>query len=294
MWIVYGNSAGKQIPRLQSAAFTHYQPFHLVLLSKASDGDLHDLIRKAEPPIHDQIDVRQLTEADRKALQGAFTQIRDQLRAKLEKINAERVIMDDILVLPTGDVGTGGGNGFYAGEWQPFERSPKLPPETPTEQGEESGPPRNGDKTRRDGRGSGGGGTKTRKRPGANAPFRAISVPIGARKYEVEVYPLEDIEMGEIRFMVDQNMDETCKLMNAEPLVRLKNVKIDDQPILSEQVNTNNDGETIGVFIPNITRNKIFCLKFDFFPSGSLLISKHMPIALKAEIIRRQKTKLGK
>lgn len=291
MWIVHNNSPGKQLPRLQSSAFSDYQPFHLVLMLKASDGELHDLIRKSEPPIHDQVDLKQLTDDDRKTLQRAFSEIQEQIKQNLEKIDAKSVAMDGILSLPVGGSGSGGKHGTYAGEWQPFERSPKISAGTKlVEHGEDSSQGQK--KNKRKGNGS-GAGIKTTKKKGNTAPFRAIPVPINSRKYEVEIHPLEDIEAGEIRFMIDQNMDETCRIMNGEPLVRLENIKLNKASISQSQTNKNSDGDVISLLVPNIQKGNKFSLEFDFVPPDDLILAKDKFIGLKVEIIKRKDRQSG-
>ena len=282
MWIVHNN----KLPRLQSSAFSNYQPFHLVLMLTSSDGELHQLIRRSEPPIHDRVDLNQLTEDDRKILQRAFSQIQEQIKQNLEKIDAKAVAMDGILSLPIGGTGSGGKHGTYAGEWQPFERSPKQSAGTKNvEIGSEGS---QGKKKKKHKKGGSGLGVKTTKRKGITAPFKAISVPISPRKYEVEIHPLEDLDAGEIRFMVDQNMDETCRIMNGEPLVRLKNVKLNNVDIPQSQTIKNHDGSITSLLIPNIQNGSKFHLKFDFLLPENLILAKEKFVGLKAEIIKRK------
>ncbi len=289
MWIVYNNSPGKRLPMLQSSVFSDYQPFHLVLLLKASDGNLHKLIRKAEPPIHDQVDVNQLTDSDKEKLRKAFSQIQSQIKERLEKIDEEGVKMDGILDLPIGGSQSGGKHGTYAGEWQPFERVTRRSTGSENkETGEETG--RRGDKKGERKKNGSGAGTKTAKTSGNAAPFKAIPVPRGSRGYEVEIHPLEDIDVGELRFMIDQNMDETCRYMNAEPLVQLQNVKLESKVIPESYINKNGKGEIISLLIPDIKMGKKFRIEFDFLPSSDLAISDNKSIALKAEIIKRKQS----
>ena len=294
MWIVYNNSPGKQLPRLQNAAFSDYHPFHLVLMLKASDGELHQLIRKSEPPLHDKVDVNQLNDEDKKKLQNAFSQIAKQIKDNLEEIDTEKTTMDGILTLPVGGSGRGGKSGVYAGEWQPYERTSRASSQgKPVETGSE-GRVNSGKigKNKRS-KGNGGGGTTPTKKAGSAVPFNAIPVPINSRKYEVEIHPLADIEAGEIRFMIDQNMDATCRFMNGEPLVRLKNVKLEGEDIPSGQFIKDGNGAIIGIMIADIQENKKFHVEFDFLPPDDSIIPKEKSVALKVEMLKRKKLPEG-
>lgn len=290
MWIVYNNCPGKQLPRLQNATFSDFKPFHLVLLSNSSDGELHDLIRKAEPPIHDQIDLKQLIEEDQERLKKAFGQIQDQIKDQLEKIEAEHIVLDDILSFQIDGESNGGGHGIYAGEWEPFERNSRVKRgKNDFDVGTESVKDENLDNNHRKRKNSGsGGGTKTKKVSGHAIPFNVISVPIGPRQCEIEIYPLDNITAGEIRFMIDQNMDATCRFNNAEPLVALQNIKLNSKIIPEEQTKKNDAGKIIGIFVPNMEREKKISLQFEFEPIENLSIANTKLVGIKAEIIKRK------
>ena len=295
MWIVHNNSAGKQLPRLQNSTFSDYHPFHLVLMLEAtSDGELHQLIRKSEPPLHDQVDVNQLSEEDKKKLQSAFSQIAKQIKDNLEEIDTEKTTMDGILTLPVGGSGRGGKSGVYAGEWQPYERTSRASSQGKSAETGPDGRETSGKKGKNKGsKNNGGSGAKPTKKAGSAAPFNAIPVPINSRKYEVEIHPLADIEAGEIRFMIDQNMDATCRFMNGEPLVRLKNVKLEGADIPSDQFIKDGNGAIIGIMVADIQENKKFHVEFDFLPPDDSVIPKEKSVALKVEMLKRKKTPEG-
>lgn len=295
MWIVYNNSPGKRLPRLQNSSFIDYKPFHLVILLEANDGEIHQLVRKSEPPIHDQVDVKRLLPDDQKKLENAFTQINEQIKKKLVKIDSKTIVMDGILTFPIGGSGSGGEIGNYAGEWKPFERKTSLSKGvTPIEIGNEGIHGNNKKnwtnkfKVKRK-----GAGTKTAKSTGSAAMFHAVSVPLEPRRYEIEIHPLEDLDFGEVRFMIDQNMDETCRNMNSEPLVWLNNVKLNDFDVSEKALIKNDDGNILSILVPNIKEGKTFRLKFNFTPSNKLAIANDKFVGLKAEIIKRKHSKTG-
>ena len=283
MWIV--SNVGSSLPMLQNNTFSDYESFHLVLLLKAGDGQIHDLVRASEPPIHDQVDTKRLQSSDREKLRSAFKQIQEQLKSRLTKIDIETFAMDGILSLPIGGSGSGGEVGVYAGDWQPFERRPRASKGSKEiDEGVEKQPTRGkGEKKEQKSR---GGGTKTIKRTGNAIPFEAVPVPLGTRNFEIEIHPLEDIYSGEIRFMIDQNFDETSNQMNSEPFVKIKNARLDDKPISIDQHIETAKGDVI--LISDIKEGEPFNLKFDFDLPENVVIGKDRSVSLKTEIIKRK------
>lgn len=297
MWIVYNNSAIKQLPKLKNSAFSEYKPFHLVLLLKATDDKLHQLIRRAEPPIHDQVDIQALTEDDRGQLVQAFSEIQAQIKDKIEKISSKPISIDGILTIPISGESPGGKYGKYAGEWEPFVREGNYSfgSEETTVGKEGPGDTRahgDGDKPKKKSPGGNiptGQGKKPAKRSGNIIPFAGTAVPDGARRYEFEISPLEYIATGEIRFMVNENMDETCQTMHGEPLVYLKNVKLNKQNVTGDGLNRDDNGNAISIYLSDIEKNKRFHLAFDFIISSDLALPETDFVGLKAEILKCKK-----
>ena len=283
MWIV--SNTGNSLPMLQNNTFSDYESFHLVLLLEASDGEIHDLVRASEPPIHDQVDIKRLQESERNKLRYAFKQIQEQLKSRLAKIDTETFAMDGILSLPIGGSGSGGEVGVHAGEWKPFDRHPRASTGSKEiDEGEEKQEKRGTGKKK--GKKSQGGGTKTIKRTGNAIPFEAIPVPLGTRKFEIEIHPLEDISSGEIRFMIDQNFDETSNQMNSEPFVKINNARLNDKPISKSQHMKTAKGDVI--LISDMKEGEPFNLKFDFDLPANVVIGEDRSVSLKTEIIKRR------
>ena len=294
MWIAYNANQGKLHSKIQNNVFNDYESFHLVLLLEASDGEIHQLVRAAEPPIHDQVDIRRLQTEDQAKLKTAFQQIQEQIKDRLTLIDTNTTEMDGILSLPLGGSKSGGEYGNHAGEWKPFERRQRASSGTKNvvvgkENTGDIGKEKNKKKTNK---GVGGAGTQTTpKRAGNAIDFHAIPVPLGPRKYEIEIHPLGDTELGEIRFMVDQNMDETCHRMNDEPFVKLKNATLNGKSISKENLKKNTNGDTHSVLLSDLKEGSAFRIKFDFDLPEDLRLAADKFVGLKAEIIRRKKLK---
>ena len=272
---------------LHSSTFGDYEPFHLVLLLNATDGEIHRLVRASEPPIHDRVDIKRLQDGDQQKLRMAFKQIQEQLKEVLTKIDAESVEMEEILTLPIDGSDSGGKPGIHAGEWKPFDRRSRA--SSGTRNIEVGTTKIKGKRKKKAKKKKGlGGGTQTVKKTGNAIPFEAIPVPLNSRKYEIEIYPLENLEIGEIRFMVDQNMDETCLKMNSEPYIVMKKPKIDGKSIPKKQLKYNKDGEIYAILAFNLSIEKAVNLKFDFVLPEELRLDKEKHVGLKAEIIRRR------
>ena len=178
MWITH-NGKSPFLPRLQKSTFSGYEAFHLVLLVNSEDsGDIHTLIRSAEPPLHNAVKAKQLVTKSKKDLEMAFEGIRDQLKNRLERIDTENFQLKGILSLPICGREQGGQAGIYAGEWKPYERQSRSTPgsesvHTGTEDespGVRSGPGP-GPRSKPDN----SGGRETIKKPGTRVPFQAHS-----------------------------------------------------------------------------------------------------------------------
>ena len=283
MWIVYNNSSGKQLSMLQSSAFEGFQRFHLVLLLNATDGELHKLVRNAEPPLHDAVDLKRLSQDSRDKLSAAFKSVQEEIKKHLEKIDSNVVFMDDFLAVPLNGDGTGAEKDGSGGEWERFERH--ASPRSGSRQ-VRVGPGARGGTKRGKGKGKGRGGTKS-KAKGKSSPFNAISVPTGARSYEFEIHPTENLDGGSLRFKIDQNLDETCAQTNSESHLHLKNIKVDGKSVDRSMVIKGSSENVEGIELDDLVINQKINVKFDFELSGRLEIPSNMYVGLEAEITTR-------
>ena len=104
-------------------AFGGYEPFHLCLLL-GPNGDIHKLVRAAEPPLHDELDVGRLSKSDAERLRQAFDRIRDQLKDRLAKINTTSFQWMAFCRCRSA-TGSGGDSGTHPQKTEVFDRRPK-------------------------------------------------------------------------------------------------------------------------------------------------------------------------
>ena len=284
MWIVHNNSPGRQLPRLQGSSFDSYQRFHLVLLLEASSGEFYELIRKAEPPVHDSVDIGLLLEEDREKLKQALMRIQEGLKELLNKLENTPVKMHGFLSVPIGGDASGGEPGRIAGEWESLSRQKSSPTGKKDTHGGSDGT--EGTKKKRAKGKKGPGGGSTVKKKGDPSPFRAIAAPDGPRRYEVEILPSEDLEIGDLQFKIDQNMDETCKHMNSEPHVYLKNVRVDGKPVGESAMLGDSPDKVYGIRLRKLEVDKVIRVRFDFDVSQNLKLPNDKNLGLKVEVIR--------
>ena len=262
MWIT------DRLPRLQANKFGDRKPFHCLIKVTAQDGDIHKLIRKSEGPLHNHIEAQKwLKEDEQKLLKKSFAHISDFLSENLEKLQDEEFPIDDFLSV------------------EKWEELPPRQPRTSSIGGSGGG----------GGGGSGGSGGQSTdinafKRSGNRIPFGAVPVPTGARSYSVELHPQEELKgdaEAEIRFVLDENIDETCDLTNDEQFVNLKAVKLDKKKVADSDLVKNN-GSVLGVRLGRFNPGEIHIMSFDYdLPEGITLQGKDK-VVLRAEIVRRR------
>ena len=290
MWIVHNNSPGKQLAKLQSASFEGFERFHLVLLLDANDRELHRLIRNAEPPLHDAVDVKRLHRPEsRKKLTDAFLSIRSEIKKHLTELDDDDVILNDIMAIPlAGGHGSGDDGGSGSGGWRRIDSSNAR--KGPMEGRDGPGGGNRVNPHNPGGRRTGGGGT-TKRAKGSPSPFGATSVPLGPRSYKFEIHPNENMERGNLKFKIDRNIDETCRLTNTETNMQLTNIKVDGKSVERSLVFANGSSKVEGIQLDNLEVDKKVVVQFDFELSDSLNIPNDQVVGLEVEIIKGSKKK---
>ena len=283
MWIVYSNSPGRQLPKLQVSTFEGYQRFHLVILLKAADEEIHKLVRNAEPPLHDAVVLNRLVGESRTKLSAAFKSIQEEIRKHLTKIDSNVMRMDDFLKVKREGDGKGSAMSGTGGLWKPFVRrkSPqKGPMDVRVGPGEIQGrePDRENGNTKIRNK---TGGTNKRG-AGKPMPFRAVAVPIGTRNYEFEITPLENLERGNLRFKIDQSMDETCSVTSRKTHLSLSNIEVDGVPVAKQACIVSVDGSVGGVVLDNLVFDRNIRVKFDFELSAHIDVADDMHVGIEA------------
>ena len=281
MWITNKFPVGA----LDPAKFGDRKPFHCLINVRHSDGEIHKLIRQSEEPLHNSIKaIKWLKAPDKAKLRGAFNKIAAALDAQLEKLNEDNFSVEDFLtIMDASGAASGGRRTGRVGEFKPV---PPRPPKSVNAGGKGNGGGGGGSN------GGGGGGRNGGdfKRSGNLVPFGAVPVPTGPRSCEIEVIPQTDVKgdvQAEIRFVLDENVDETCDVTSDEQFVSLKNVKVRGKTA-SQSSLIKKDGAVLGVRLADFEAGKGFIIGFDYDLPADFSVKNTDNVALRAEIVRRR------
>ena len=270
MWI------SDNLPHLNISKFNDRKPFHCLIKVTAKDGEIHRLIRKSEGPLHNHIEAQKwLSGEDLRRLKNAFGKIADFLSNRLEKLQDKEFSINDILSI-------------NAGHFEEWERLRPHSPRVPS--GDERGGTGGGDGGDGGGSGDSDGGSNSFKRSGNSILFGAIPVPTGTRSYSVELHPQEELKgdaEAEIRFVLDENIDETCDPTNDEQYVGLKSVKMNGEDVGEENL-IRSDNAVLGVRLGRFKPGEKHTLGFDYDLPDDVVVQKEEKVVLRAEIVRRR------
>ena len=257
-----------RVPKLGIADFENYEPFHCLILTDASDkGDFHRLIRKSEPPKHNEIALKRLEKEERAKVNQTLDQIKAYIKEQIKPLKTDEFGVDDVLNLRSYGINT----------------IEVLPPRVRT--GGDSGGGGGGSGA---GDGGGGGSDGFFKKEGRAISFSATPVPMGKRSYAVQIALEESKHDNEIRFSLDESLDITCYDNASEDFVYLKNVKIDGKKVAEEKLISNEAGKILGINLGSGKDEKDINLTFDFDIPGDINIDKDMTVGLKAEMVSRK------
>ena len=277
MWI------SNKLPLLQANKFSDRRPFHCLIKVTAQNGEIHRLIRKSEGPLHNHIEARKwLKPKESRQLREAFGKISEFLLSHLEKLQAEEFQVNDFLSVIGGKEGK-------------FEEVPPRPPKTPSSgSGVSPGPgPRPGP------------GPGPDPQPDDSRPFRkggnavllgGTLVPTGARSCEMELFPQEELGdalEAELRFVLDESIDETCDIANDEQFVKLKAVKLNNKEIPESHLVKSKDADAIlgvrlGQFTKSEKNEQKYRLSFEYDLPDGVSVGVEDKVVLQAEIVRRR------
>lgn len=286
MWI----TDDKNLPRFYYA-FQDRKPFHaLLLLDSSTGGRLHELVRNAEGPLHDKLDIKQrLLKPEAKQLRAAFTEIREWLRSVVPEIGSTSYSPDDFLTLDFGGDGAGGKSqrSFWGSPVTVTRRDPaytyaeRLP--LP---------------------GGGSGGTrkpkppvqseKPRPRPVLRPQFSVASIPLEGDQRQIHLECHEDCKDAELRLCLDENVDATCDSLRRDEIdtLSLTRVLVGGQPRNGSEL-VRHDGCVVGVRLGNLAANDSLEIEVSYeLPSGYLALPGQQP-ALRVEVFRSPPSTTG-
>ena len=274
MWI------SDKFPALGREHFADHEPFQCVICVDAgSGGELHRLVKKAEGPLHNELNTEPLEPAERKDLRDAFGEIREFLQKAVPKLQRDSFKLEGMLTIQgESSIAKTGSRPHIIGS-PTIMRRPKPFGDTPQKTGGEPG----------EGGGTGKGSRKDRggsSWSGRSLSFRASSVPTGQRSYLVRIVPSEDCQGSELRLALDENLDVTCDNLSREPFVTLINPHLDGNPVSADNLIVT-AGKTVGILIGNLEKNRPYELRSDYDLPDDLAIDNNQPVVLRVEIMRR-------
>lgn len=278
MWIT------KDIPGFYSA-FTDRTPFHALLLLDPTAGGLYELVRNAEGPLHNTLDVKQrLSSSDARALRAAFKEIREWLRSNVSKISGDSYSPDDFLTLDFGeDANAGGGraqHSFWGTPTAVDRRNPDVSWRSPL-RGDVGPLPEPGKKTRHT------NVTRSRNRPVLRPFFQAASVPCGPNRRYILIECQESCENAELHLCVDENMDATCDHLRRDEIatVFLSNVKVEDRRARDNDLIREN-GRIVGVRLGNLAANASVRVNMEYQLPENLSVPPGQEPTLRVEVFK--------
>ena len=266
---------------LRKAQFSDLKPFQAVILLDPQSGDLHRIIRKAEGPLHNELLSDSLTPEEKGFLDAAMNSIAESIRKHMPKFETESF---DTSVLPI-PYGFASGGSWVAMQRQisPARRRssdnpddepwPPQPPRPPRPRPDSPNPNPEWSPRRF-------------RREGTPIRFSALPIPIDLRNWQVKIRSDESCRDSELRFVLDEGVDESSAESVAEEFVALQDVKIDHQKVPDELLIKDKSGKTLGVRLGALEAGEEIKVQFAY-ETGTAVVGSQAPIVLKTELVRR-------
>lgn len=281
MWIT------GDIPRFQGK-FSEHRAFHCVIRVDGK-GDLHRLVRKAEGPLHTELEPKLLGK-ERKDLSACLDEIVAALQGMVPTLDDTWFSPDDILDVP----GVGGISIAGIGPKPSLFGTPTrlVPRRSGGDTGDDG---EGGDGGGGDGPGPGPGptpGPTPNPRQGWSGPslsFRAVGVPTGRRSYKVRVVPGEDCQGSELRLVLDESIDLTCDGVSREPFVTLEQATIDGRPVSPADLVQGAEDRAIGLRMGKLKKGAGHVIETHYRLPDGLAVANDQEVVLHVDVKRRGK-----
>ena len=260
--------------------FQDRKPFHALLLLDAQSGErLHELVRNAEGPLHDKLDVKQrLAKPEERELRDAFKEIQEWLISVVPEIGSDSYSPDDFLALDFGEDGTGGSarQSFWGNPVPVTRRDPGL---SYDESSPGPGPRPPGPRPPNP--------PGPRPRPVLRPFFQATCVPLGFNHRQFLLECQEGCKNAELRLYVDENVDATCDSLRRDQIqtAYITQVDVCGHPVNSSELVRQN-GRIVGVRLGDIAADSSIDIDVSYtLPDGLLVLPGQEP-ALRVEVFR--------
>jgi len=266
MWIT-------DMTRVLSNKFVDQVPFHAILSLNAQDGkSLHEFIRMAEVPLHDDIRIKRLPQVEREKCRAALQEIEKHILKNTTKIDSDTYSPDDYLTLDFGEEDGrehGKSRNAFWGMPVPINRSPsrqlqlfsitepsKEPPK-PIQGGKGSSPPNR---------------NRTRQRPSLPTFFQAVSRPAGEGRRRILIECEKSLADAELRLVVDEALDATCERPNQDPYTPavLSNVMMNGKPTTDKDL-IRRDNDVIGIRLGDLSEGALVEIETDYSLGGDFI-----------------------
>ena len=268
--------------------FADRKPFHaLLLLDSSVDDRLYRLMRSAESPLHDKLNLKYLQLEDKKDLSNALKQIVEWLCNKVPEIDSEPYAPDDFLLdFGVGDADAGGtsrksiwGTPTAVSSWAANPHLSKVegvgPPTVPSGGGGGAHPPAS---------------MSSKIRPKLQPIFRAASTLEKTNRRLIHLEFQKDCKNAQLRLYVDGNVDATCDGPSFEdtvPLTLGECVKVDDRQVQPAELVWEND-RAVGIPLGDIVAGESLpiVVEVEYELPEYLTIFKKQDPALRIEVFR--------
>ena len=280
MWIT------DDLPRYQNH-FGRHTPFHCVI-PLLENTELNQLVRKAENPLHNALNLKQLSKIDNKQLSDVLVAIRDKLKIIVPTLDDESFRPQDIFMVRSGGVETGGRRPSATGTMtvvrQPKQSKHLVPGDAEEDEKERNGEDDGGKKCTEKRKRS-----KPFQRSGNHLQFQGLVVPNGHRSCKVSIASGEKTQNSELRFAIDESIDITARGGAREvfAIINPNGLLINGNPVQNEYLRQDKEGNVLGVELGHLEENETRLVEFNYSLPNDLLIGNDQAVVLKTEMIRR-------
>ena len=221
MWIT------KKVPECGPPAFEEHENFNAVILLDKSVETFHNLVRATEPPAHHKIRLQQLDKDDKKKLREFLTRIQETLKKKLNLLGRESFISDFWRLSGDGGVGD---QISLCGDWEsaPPYRQSYIERQSSKQHKRQNGHDEESKKQH------GPDSTDKSAPSGPSLHLGTVFVMKSPRHYIGEITSSSNVARGEIRFALDEAIDQAYTSQGEEPLVYLRDIFLDGEPVNEE------------------------------------------------------------
>ena len=266
----------------------------MLVLEQSEGGDLYELVKLAEGPLHDALRPKDLDPDQRKRLRTALREIRDWLKGTLPEVSAEDFDVDDVLVIDSGDDNDAPGTRSPAFWGTPTVVSRRAPvwksvvanadPRPNPNPGPGPGPhPPNT--------------MRSRRTPVLHPAFSVASAPVAHRRCCIHITCNEACKDAVLRLLVDENVDATCDQLWYEvaPVI-LDDIVVNGSRAANHSLvrkrrpgnsnsNSGPDGPVIAVRLGKLDKGESAQVELSYRPTGAFSDWNGMEPSLKVDLL---------